>query len=56
MEFRGWIKNIREKWYIYLIIIYIDAHKRGILTGIINEKNEVITSGGDCGMRVWNII
>lgn len=31
----------------------IDAHKRGILTGLVDGTNKIVTSGGDCTLKVW---
>ncbi|KAM3142087.1 hypothetical protein pb186bvf_005741 [Paramecium bursaria] len=33
----------------------LDAHKRGILTAQINNHNQLITSGGDNVMKLWNL-
>jgi len=47
----------KDYWRRMVYLLFdVDAHKRGVLTGIINGSNEVITSGGDCGMKVWKII
>jgi hypothetical protein len=30
-----------------------DAHKRGVLTGLLCGSGKIITSGGDNAIKVW---
>jgi hypothetical protein len=34
-------------------LILLDAHKRGILTGLLSECGKIITSGGDNAVKIW---
>lgn len=30
-----------------------DAHKRGVLTAVIDQNNQIVSSGGDTTIKVW---
>jgi hypothetical protein len=34
--------------------LILDAHKRGVLTGVILSNNKVLTSGGDNSLKEWS--
>lgn len=36
-------------WYL----LFLDAHKRGVLTAVITTENKVVSSGGDNSFKEW---